>query len=85
MFIIAVIFFPIIAFQDYESLRPPATIIEWLMNLGLPQYGHELLNSGWDNVEYLDSLTEKDLIDASITNALHRKRMLDSIRSLHLH
>ncbi|XP_072033461.1 phosphatidylinositol 3,4,5-trisphosphate 5-phosphatase 1-like isoform X2 [Amphiura filiformis] len=71
--------------EDYESLRPPSTIIEWLMNLGLPQYGHELLHSGWDNVEYLDSLTEKDLQDANITNPQHRKRMLDSIRSLHIH
>ena len=68
--------------QDYESLRPPVTIIEWLMNLGLPQYGHELLNNGWDNIAYLDTIANQDLLDANVTDPNHRKRMLDSIRSM---
>ncbi|XP_071798602.1 phosphatidylinositol 3,4,5-trisphosphate 5-phosphatase 1-like [Asterias amurensis] len=68
--------------EEYEVLRRPSTIMEWLMNLGLPQYGYQLLNSGWDNVTYLDTITDKDLVECQIKDKDHRVRMLESIQSM---
>ncbi|XP_038050530.1 phosphatidylinositol 3,4,5-trisphosphate 5-phosphatase 2B-like isoform X2 [Patiria miniata] len=68
--------------EEYEVLRRPSTIAEWLMNLGLPQYSHQLLANGWDNVTYLDSLTNRDLLDCQIDTEDHRHRMLDSVRCM---
>ena len=52
------------------------------MNLGLPQYGYQLLHNGWDNVTYLDTLTDKDLQDCQIDDENHRHRMLESIKNM---
>ncbi|XP_022093865.1 phosphatidylinositol 3,4,5-trisphosphate 5-phosphatase 2B-like isoform X2 [Acanthaster planci] len=68
--------------EEYEVLRRPSTIMEWLMNLGLPQYGHQLLNSGWDSVTYLDGITDRDLLECQIDSKEHRLRMLDSIKNM---
>ena len=71
-----------VSWQEYEMLRRPATIMEWLMNLGLPQYGYLLLNNGWDNVAYLDTITDKDLMDCLVVDSSHRLRMLSSIKNM---
>ncbi|XP_072180277.1 phosphatidylinositol 3,4,5-trisphosphate 5-phosphatase 1-like [Diadema setosum] len=65
--------------EDYDSLRQPITITEWLGNLGLMQYKQQLYDNGWDNVAFLDTISDVDLINAKVEDPKHRRRMLESI------
>ncbi|XP_030837928.1 phosphatidylinositol 3,4,5-trisphosphate 5-phosphatase 2B isoform X1 [Strongylocentrotus purpuratus] len=65
--------------EDYDCLRRPITITEWLSNLGLMQYKQQLYDNGWDNVAFLDTITDQDLISARVESIKHRRHMLESI------
>ncbi|XP_071950421.1 phosphatidylinositol 3,4,5-trisphosphate 5-phosphatase 2A-like isoform X2 [Antedon mediterranea] len=67
------------ASKDYDSLRRPNTISEWLGLLELPQYTQHLICNGWDSIDFLITVTDSDLIMAGVNNATHRERMLASI------
>lgn len=71
--------FPLGFKQDYDCLRRPITITEWLSNLGLMQYKQQLYDNGWDNVAFLDTITDQDLISARVESIKHRRHMLESI------
>jgi len=60
----------------------PISINEWLLSLGLPQYIGIFMETGWDEVQYLGSLTEQSLLDMKITEIEHRERILHSVRDL---
>ena len=69
-------------YECYEYLRPPATINEWLLNLGLPQYINIFFEHGWDQLTFIGDLTEKDLFLMNVNDPEHRRRVLDSIRDM---
>lgn len=68
--------------QIYDTIRKPSTISQWLMDLGLPQYIHGLVENGWDSIAYIDDITDKDLCEANVQNASHRQKILLSIRNM---
>jgi hypothetical protein len=65
------------AYEDV--LRMPASIEEWLTDLGLSQYLDEFMAKGWDQVRFLCDMADDDLIQIGINNIDHRKRILKSI------
>lgn len=68
--------------QVYDTIRRPTTISQWLMDLGLPQYIHGLVENGWDNMDFINDLTETDLSEASVNVASHRQKILLSIANM---
>lgn len=43
------------------------------------QYKQQLYDNGWDNVAFLDTITDQDLISARVESIKHRRHMLESI------
>ncbi|CAH1781564.1 unnamed protein product [Owenia fusiformis] len=69
---------------SYETLEAPATINEWLLNLGLPQYINNFLQSGWDQLQFCTGITAQDLVQIKIFNLEHRNRILTSLKEMSL-
>ncbi|XP_070538034.1 phosphatidylinositol 3,4,5-trisphosphate 5-phosphatase 2-like isoform X2 [Ptychodera flava] len=70
---------------DYEALVKPKTISQWMSNIGLPYYARDLIESGWDNIEFIDSITDEDLEEAGIVDVGHKQRILRSIFEMKRH
>lgn len=69
--------------QDvYDSIRIPTTISQWLMDLGLPQYIHDLVANGWDRIAFIHNISDSDLLEAGIHDPKHRRRILESIKNM---
>jgi len=60
----------------------PASIEEWLRDLGLSQYVNEFMSKGWDDVNFLCDMGEDDVLQLGIRNPDHRNRILKSIALL---
>ena len=50
----------------------PKNVREWLQQINLPQYEQLLVDSGWDDLGYLD-FSNDDLIDAGVHSEEHRQ------------
>lgn len=44
-----------------------ASVGEWLMQLGLNQYEEVMMESGYDDIDFVSSVTEEELTDIGIT------------------
>ncbi|KAM4835518.1 ankyrin repeat and SAM domain-containing protein 1A isoform 7-T7 [Thomomys bottae] len=57
---------------------------EWLESIGLQQYESKLLLNGFDDVHFLGSnvMEEQDLREIGISDAQHRRKLLQAARSL---
>ncbi|KAJ8280882.1 hypothetical protein GJAV_G00060400 [Gymnothorax javanicus] len=66
-----------------RSKRPrPKTLQELLERINLQEYASSLLLNGYQTVEDLRDLKEKDLIELNIWNPEHRQRLLAATASL---
>ncbi|XP_056588461.1 ankyrin repeat and SAM domain-containing protein 1A isoform X2 [Triplophysa dalaica] len=57
---------------------------DWLEHIGLPQYESKLLLNGFDDLRFMgsDVMEEQDLKEIGITDPGHRRKILNSARSL---
>ena len=53
--------------MPFSFFSPQESIGEWLMQLGLSQYDYVMLDSGYDDIDFVVSVTEEDLMDIGIT------------------
>ncbi|XP_065840685.1 phosphatidylinositol 3,4,5-trisphosphate 5-phosphatase 2-like [Oscarella lobularis] len=56
-------------------------VLGWLSRIdsGLEKYVPHLVRSGWDDPSFFDSLSDDDLFRAGITNAFHRRQIVQAI------
>ncbi|KAK2141790.1 hypothetical protein LSH36_1040g00029 [Paralvinella palmiformis] len=69
----------------YDTLRKPSSIKEWLTDLGFEQYIPHFLENGWDNLSFIQDLTDHHLRDINVRVPEHRSKILKSIAILHGH
>uniref|UniRef100_A0AAY5EF71 Ankyrin repeat and sterile alpha motif domain containing 1A n=1 Tax=Electrophorus electricus TaxID=8005 RepID=A0AAY5EF71_ELEEL len=57
---------------------------DWLEHVGLPQYESKLLLNGFDDLRFMGSnvMEEQDLREIGITDAAHRRKLLNAARTL---
>ncbi|XP_060794565.1 ankyrin repeat and SAM domain-containing protein 1A-like isoform X6 [Neoarius graeffei] len=57
---------------------------DWLERAGLPQYESKLLLNGFDDLRFMGSnvMEEQDLKEIGITDATHRRKLLNAARTL---
>ncbi|KAG7323757.1 hypothetical protein KOW79_013459 [Hemibagrus wyckioides] len=57
---------------------------DWLERTGLPQYESKLLLNGFDDLRFMGSnvMEEQDLKEIGITDATHRRKLLNAARTL---
>ena len=68
---------------NYDTLKPPMTINEWLLDLSLPEYIPIFFQEGWDSMSYvIKDLTPSDLDHMSISNPSHIKRIMESLADM---
>ncbi|XP_078268213.1 phosphatidylinositol 3,4,5-trisphosphate 5-phosphatase 2A-like isoform X2 [Rhinoraja longicauda] len=60
-----------------ENRNSSCIISEFLNHLGLEKYEAGLIENGWDNLEYWSDITDDDLREAGVTDASHRKTLLE--------
>ena len=53
--------------MPFSFCSPQASIGEWLKQLGLCQYEDVMLDSGYDDIDFVVSVTEEDLMNIGIT------------------
>lgn len=54
----------------------------WLSEIGLSQYATELDNQGYDDLEYLEYISEEQLSKAGMTKQGHVKKFYRSLKRL---
>ncbi|XP_029020280.1 inositol polyphosphate phosphatase-like 1b isoform X2 [Betta splendens] len=57
----------------------PETVRELLSALGLQKYTLGLSLNGWDDLDYFSGITEEDLLAAGVSNASHRRMILENL------
>ncbi|XP_062917134.1 phosphatidylinositol 3,4,5-trisphosphate 5-phosphatase 2-like isoform X1 [Mobula hypostoma] len=60
-----------------ENRNSTSIISEFLKHLGLEKYEIGLIENGWDNLEFWSGITDNDLREAGVTDANHRKTLLE--------
>ncbi|XP_069748820.1 phosphatidylinositol 3,4,5-trisphosphate 5-phosphatase 2-like [Narcine bancroftii] len=60
-----------------ENRTSSSIISEFLKHLGMEKYESCLIESGWDNLEFWSDITDDDLREAGVTDATHRKTLLE--------
>ena len=53
--------------MPFSFCSPQESIGEWLMQLGLSQYEEVMIESGYDDIEFVVGVTKEDLMDIGIT------------------
>ncbi|XP_042898627.1 ankyrin repeat and sterile alpha motif domain-containing protein 1B [Parasteatoda tepidariorum] len=71
-------------FQRSSFTSSFTTVEEWLKSLDLVIYSKNLMDNGFDDIDFLGGniLEEDDLIEMNITNKEHRQKILESCHSL---
>ncbi|XP_066266915.1 phosphatidylinositol 3,4,5-trisphosphate 5-phosphatase 2-like isoform X1 [Branchiostoma lanceolatum] len=55
-------------------------LADWLSQLGLIVYHDKMVRAGWDRLEFLDDITEQDLIDIGMTMKEQREHFLSQVK-----
>ncbi len=63
--------------QTYPSKTPtlPGTVDEFLSKIGLSCYLTHLVENGFDDLAFLDNISDEDLADSGITDIGHVKKV----------
>jgi len=56
--------------------HPPATVEQWLAEMGLTQYLSKFLDNGWDHYDFLTDMNDRDLQQLNIASAEHHNIIL---------
>ncbi|GCC22150.1 hypothetical protein chiPu_0000535 [Chiloscyllium punctatum] len=62
---------------NFDNRSNSSTLSEFLKHLGLEKYEAGLVENGWDKLEYWSGIAEEDLLEAGITDPIHRKLLLE--------
>nr|XP_032832083.1 caskin-1-like [Petromyzon marinus] len=65
-----------LAVADELPTTKPATLREWLSQIGLGHYHAILADNGYDKVDFISEITLEDLQEIGITKLGHQKRLL---------
>lgn len=57
-------------------------VVEWLRSLHLGQYAESFIDNGYDDLEICKQVGDPDLDAIGVFNPSHRKRLLQSVRTL---
>ena len=64
--------------------RKPKTIEEMLKRIGLQQYVGNLVDNGFDEIEFLEDLTDQNLFEAGIFPSDHRAKVHITLNNIQL-
>ncbi|XP_028400181.1 phosphatidylinositol 3,4,5-trisphosphate 5-phosphatase 2A-like isoform X2 [Dendronephthya gigantea] len=65
-----------------KTLPLPRTVGEFLSNLGLETYLPNLVENGFEDISFLEPISDEDLADSGITDVGHIKKILGQVESL---
>uniref|UniRef100_A0A4W3GKZ0 SAM domain-containing protein n=1 Tax=Callorhinchus milii TaxID=7868 RepID=A0A4W3GKZ0_CALMI len=60
----------------------PADLSEWLSAIGLPQYHKQLVDNGYDTINFITEITWEGLQEIGVTQLGHQKKMMIAVKKL---